>query len=227
LDAGGRFVTTENGAYWQTSAEDAAMQDEHAFVWRAMLDTIDTDVHGKRVLDAGCNRGGFLRLLCTESGIAAGYGYDPASGAIADARRLADELPLVFEVAETVPAGWDGFDVAFSHEVLYLIHDLTAHATPIYEALVPGGVYYAVMGVHANAPTMADWHAHNADRLHLPALYVLDDVIASFAAVGFQTAVARLKMGFIPASSRAATFPASLEYFYDHKVMLRFMRPTH
>lgn len=200
-------MKTESGVYWQTGAEDAAMQDAHGFVWRAMLDTIDADVSAKRVLDAGCNRGGFLRLLCSERGIAAGYGYDPASGAIADARRLAADRPLVFDVAETVPAGWDGFDVAFSHEVLYLIHDLAAHAAPIYEALVPCGVYYAVMGVHAAAPTMAEWHGRNAERLDLPALYALDDVIGSFAAVGFEAAVARLTVGFIPASGHARASP--------------------
>jgi hypothetical protein len=31
---------------------------------------------------------------------------------------------VVFDVAETVPHGWDRFDVAFSHEVICLIHDL-------------------------------------------------------------------------------------------------------
>ena len=105
-------MTTGDEVYWQSGAEDAVMQDEHGFIWRAMLDTIDVDLRGKRVLDAGCNRGGFLRLLCTEWGIAAGYGYDPASGAIADARRLAGDLPLVFEVATTVPTGWERFAVA-------------------------------------------------------------------------------------------------------------------
>jgi SAM-dependent methyltransferase len=217
-------VTTESELYWQTRAEDAAMQDEHGFVWRAMLDTIDADVAGKRVLDVGCNRGGFLRLLCSEHAIAAGHGYDPASGAIDDARRLAGDLPLVFEVGQTVPDGWGGFDVAFSHEVLYLIHDLAAHAAAIYRALVPGGVYYATIGVHAAAPTMADWHARNAERLDLPGLYALNDVIAALAAAGFEAAVARLKMGFIPATRHAESFPASLAYYYDHKVMLRFAK---
>jgi SAM-dependent methyltransferase len=219
-------VTTESDLYWQTGAEDAAMQDEHGFVWRAMLDTIDAEVAGKRVLDAGCNRGGFLRLLCSEHGIGAGYGYDPASGAIADARRLAADLPLVFEVGDNVPADWDGVDVAFSHEVLYLIHDLGAHAAAIHGTLVPGGVYYATMGVHAAAPTMAEWHERNAERLNLPALYALDDVIAAFAAVGFEAAVARLRIGFVPATRHATSFPASLEYYYDHKVMLRFAKPA-
>jgi SAM-dependent methyltransferase len=211
--------------YWQSAAEDAEMQDEHAFIWQAMLETIDVDLAGRRVLDAGCNRGGFLRLLAARSGIAAGYGYDPAAGAIADARRLAGELPLRFEVADTLPAGWNGFEVAFSHEVLYLIHDLAGHAAAIHDALAPGAAYYAVMGVHAGSPGIADWHAENAEKLHLPALYSLDDVVRAFSGVGFEAAAARLKIGFVPLSGHARSFPAGLEYFHEHKVMLRFTRP--
>src|SRR5450755_4684556 len=113
---------TGTPSYWRSAAEDEAMQDEHAFVWKAMLDTIDTDWAGMRVLDAGCNRGGFLRLLCDECGISEGRGYDPAAAAIDDARRLAGHRPLSFEVADTVPAGWRSFDGAFSHEVVYLLH---------------------------------------------------------------------------------------------------------
>lgn len=202
------------------------MQDEHAFMWQAMLDTIDVDLAGRRVLDAGCNRGGFLRLLAARSAIAAGYGYDPAAGAIGDARRLAGELPLTFEVAETVPLGWNGFDAAFSHEVLYLLHDLPDHATAIYRALAPGAAYYAVMGVHAASPGIPEWHAENAVQLKLPQLYSLDDVIGAFEPVGFETAVSRLKIGFVPVSGHARSFPAGLEYFYEHKVMLRFTRPA-
>lgn len=201
------------------------MQDEHAFIWQAMLDTIDVDLAGRRVLDAGCNRGGFLRLLVARSGIEAGYGYDPAAGAIADARRLAGEQPLVFEAASMVPAGWDRFDVAFSHEVLYLLHDLAAHAAAIHAALVPGGVYYAVIGVHAGSPGIRQWHAENAQRLDLPKLYSLDDVIQAFTGAGFEAAAARLKFGFVPLSDHARSFPAGLEYFYEHKVMLRLTRP--
>ena len=211
--------------YWQSADEDAEMQDEHGFIWEAMLDTIDVDLAGRRVLDAGCNRGGFLRLLATRSGIATGHGYDPAAGAIADARRLTGELPLTFEVGETVPGGWSGFEVAFSHEVLYLIHDLAEHAAAIYAALSPGAPYFAVMGVHAGSPGVADWHAENAERLDLPSLYSLDDVIGAFAGAGFEAAASRLKIGFVPLSGHARSFPADLNYFYEHKVMFRFRRP--
>jgi SAM-dependent methyltransferase len=217
-------MTSQHETYWQSADEDAAMQDEHAFIWQAMLDTIDIDLAGRRVLDAGCNRGGFLRLLAGRFGIAAGYGYDPAAGAIADARRLAGELPLAFETAATVPPKWTGLEVAFSHEVLYVVHDLAAHAAAIHRALAPGAPYYAVIGVHAGSPGVPEWHAENAERLNLPALYTLDEVIEAFTAAGFEAAVSRLKFGFVPVSGHAQTFPADLEYFYEHKVMLRFRR---
>jgi SAM-dependent methyltransferase len=219
--------------YWRGAAEDEAMQDEHGFVWRAMLDTIDVDLAGKRVLDAGCNRGGFLRLLADRCAIAEGSGYDPAAGAVEDARRLAGERPLRFEAADTVPAGWDGFDVAFSHEVLYLLDDPPAHAGAIFGALAPGGVYYAVMGVHSGSPLMAQWHRANREELQLPELYDIDDVVAVFQAAGFDAAAARLAMRFVPASGHEHGGPGHggavrlrdwLDYYYDHKLLLRFSR---
>jgi SAM-dependent methyltransferase len=125
-------VVAVGDPYWRVAVEDEAMQEEHGFLWRALLDTIDIDLAGRRVLDAGCNRGGFLRQLVDESGIAEGYGYDPASGAIADARRLAGLRPLTFEAALMVPTGWAEFDAAFSHEVLYLLHDMASHAEAMF-----------------------------------------------------------------------------------------------
>jgi hypothetical protein len=95
----------------------------------------------------------------------------------------------------------------------------------IHRALRPGGVYYAVMGVHAGAPGVSQWHADNVERLAPPKLYTLDEVIAAGAGAGFEAAVARLKIGFVPVSGHATSFPASLAYFYEHKVMLRFARP--
>ncbi len=216
--------------YWRDAAADEAMQDEHAFIWRAMLETIDIDLAGRRVLDAGCNRGGFLRLLADRCGIAEGFGYDPAAGAIEDARRLAGQRPLQFKAANTVPAGWGGFEAAFSHEVLYLLHDLPTHARAMFGVLVPGGVYYAVMGVHAASPLMADWHRASVEALHLPELYDIDEVVAVFEAAGFQAAAARLAIGFVPTArhghhDRGRLFDW-LDYYCDQKLLLRFSRPA-
>jgi SAM-dependent methyltransferase len=212
--------------YWRSEAEDAAMQDDHAFIWEAMLDTVDVDLAGRRVLDAGCNRGGFLRLVADRAGIGEGFGYDPAGGAIDDARRLAAGRPLHFEVADTAPRAWTGLDVAFSHEVLYLLHDLDAHARAIHAALAPGGVCYAVMGVHAGSPLMVDWHGGAAGDLRLPPLRTVDEVVTVFEQAGFDAHASRLAIRFVPARghghSRGGPLLDWLDYYYDQKLLLRF-----
>lgn len=217
--------------YWRGADEDEAMQEEHGFLWRALLDTSDIDLAGRRVLDAGCNRGGFLRLLADESGIAEGYGYDPASGAIDDARRLAGDRPLTFETAVTVPTGWSDFDAAFSHEVLYLLQDLASHAAAMFAALQPGAPYFAVMGVHAGSRLMSAWHGSVAGDLALPRLYDLDEVVEVFDGAGFDVSVARLQMRFVPVSAPKGGHEHRrglmewLEYYGRDKVLLRFTRP--
>jgi SAM-dependent methyltransferase len=218
--------------YWRDAAADEAMQEEHGFLWRAMLDTIDVDLVGSRVLDVGCNRGGFLRLLADTSGIAEGCGYGPAAGAVEDARRLAGTRPLTFEAADSVPAGWGAFDVAFSHEVLYLLRDLPAHAAAVFDALAPGAPYFAAMGVHAGSRLMSEWHASVATDLGLPRLYALDEVVDAFAGAGFAVSVARLPVRFVPVSAARCghahhqDLGAWLDYYARDKVLFRFARPA-
>lgn len=214
--------------YWRGPAADAAMQNEHGFVWRAMVDAVDVDLAGSRVLDVGCNQGGFLRLLADTCHIAEGLGYDPAAGAIEDARRLAGSRPLRFEVADTVPTMCSGIDVAFSHEVLYLLPDLTSHATAIFGALRPGGVYFAVMGVHSDSPMMVQWHAANRQTMRLPPLRDLDEVVALFSDAGFEASVGRLPVRFVPAGSHGhhpGRLGDWLSYYHNDKLLLRFSRP--
>jgi SAM-dependent methyltransferase len=219
-------VVSTEPSYWRSAAEDEAMQDEHGFVWEAMVKAVDSALTGRRVLDIGCNRGGFLRMLCDSRDIAEGRGYDPAAGAVADARRLAGPRPLQFEVAGDIPMGWDGFDVAFSHEVLYLIADPRSHAESVHGALVPGGSYYAVMGVHARSPLMVEWHRDHAAELRLPPLHNLDTLAASFAAVGFEVAASRLPIDFIPLPAQEPRVLEWLDYYNEKKILFKFTRPA-
>ena len=214
--------------YWRSAAEDAAMQDEHGFIWLAILDTVAEDLRGKKVLDAGCNQGGFLRLLVDAHQIREGWGFDPARRAIEDARRLAGDRPLTFEVGDTVPPGWAGFEVAFSHEVLYLVRDLAGHAKAMFEAIQPGASYYATIGVHDRSPIMAEWHAANAASLDLPPINNLDDVAELFEATGFTVALAELRFRFVPASVHRANVPLLdwFDYYRRDKVLVRFTHPA-
>ena len=217
-----------DAAYWRSATDDEAMQDDHRFIWHAMLDTIDLDLAGRLVLDAGCNRGGFLRLLADDHGIAEGFGYDPAAGAVEDARRLAGGRPLHFEASSSVPDAWSGLDVAFSHEILYLLPDLAPHAVAIHRSLRPGGVYFAVMGVHTGSPMMVEWHAANRQVLQLPPLYDVDEVIATFRQAGFDASVSRLAIRFVPTTGSGHQHERRsldwLAYYHDQKLMFRFAR---
>jgi SAM-dependent methyltransferase len=218
--------------YWRGAAEDEVMQDEHGFIWLAMLEMVDVPLSGKKVLDVGCNRGGFLRLLVDRAGIGRGSGYDPAPGAIEDARRLTGDRPLTFEVARTVPAAWSGFDAAFSHEVLYVLHDLASHAVAMFAAMSVGGSYFATMGVHADSSLMVAWHAEKAAELDLPGPYRLDDVADIFEGAGFDVAVGRLPMRFVPVHAHRSdshtdtSLSSWLDYYYRDKVMFRFTKPA-
>ncbi len=216
--------------YWQDAAADEAMQHEHGFLWKAMVETVGTDLSGMKVLDAGCNRGGFLRMLTDVVGIGSGSGYDPAAAAIDDARGLAGDRPLTFEAAETVPDGWGPFDIAFSHEVIYLIHDLAGHAADVHRALAPGASYYASLGVHADSALTAAWHASAKDELGMPPIRHVDEVARTFVDAGFDVAVARLKLDFVPVEAHrddldAHDLAAWLAYYHEDKYLIRFTRP--
>jgi SAM-dependent methyltransferase len=208
-----------------SAARDAEMQAEHGFLWDALIRTAAVDLAGRRVLDAGCNQGGFLRLLSDRFGIAAGFGYDPAAAAVAAARDQAAGRPLQFEVADTVPPAWTEMDVAFSHEVLYLVHDLPAHAAAIHLALAPGGRYFASIGMHDRNPLIARWHRELARSVALPPIYSLDEVAAALTGAGFTVDVSRFDVRFIPVAGHEEPDLATwVQYYNEDKLLFRATR---
>jgi hypothetical protein len=130
-----------------------------------------------------------------------------------------------------VPSGWGAFDAAFSHEVLYLLPDLAGHAAAIFSALRPGAPYFAAMGVHAGSRLMSEWHAVSANDLGLPPLRHLDEVALVFEGAGFDVAVGRLRLGFVPVSTlrpgpdERRDLMAWLDYYSLDKMLFRFTRP--
>jgi SAM-dependent methyltransferase len=190
----GRSSMNTYATWHEDPTREPAMEESHRPLWRHFIETVpERDLSTSDVLDFGCNRGGFLRLLHALKPFRSGVGIDIAEDSVRAARAMAGPAPLTFEVATDL-APWQGhFDLAFSYEVIYLLPDLASHAAAIHAALRPGGVYYAVTGCHTDGPLWPALREMIGSSTNAPVQdRSPDDYAASFATAGFDVSVRRL-----------------------------------
>ncbi|MEM8786896.1 MAG: methyltransferase domain-containing protein [Pseudomonadota bacterium] len=208
------------------------MTDEHAWIWREMIRAIDwPEMRTARVLDIGCNQGGFLRLLHDLKPFAKGVGVDLAAEAVALADARKGERPLDYIAADRLAAAGLGFDVALSHEVIYLIGDLADHAAQVADVLKPGGSYYAVTCCHSDNPLWAGWRQRIQAFSHIPVPdHSVSDIASAFRDAGFSVAASRfLADAPIPLTGINDYFPTDperIDLYTNWKLMFRFTRPA-
>ncbi|MDK1489741.1 class I SAM-dependent methyltransferase [Sinorhizobium sp. 7-81] len=214
--------------YIDPDAEDR-MADGHAPIWRHLIDlVVERDLSEKTVLDFGCNQGGLLRHLHAIRPFRKGLGVDIAEDSIARADALKGNQPLQYQVGAKLE-GWDDeFDLAISHEVIYLIPDIDAHASDIWRALKPGGVYYAVTGCHTDNPLWPKWRELVARRTNTVVQdRSITDYARCFSKAGFEVSGRKLEYdGFIPFVEDGWTpdFADALEYYTRTKIVFRLVK---
>lgn len=215
--------------YIDPQAEDA-MADGHAPIWRHLIDLMpERDLTTKTILDFGCNQGGFLRHLYAFRPFRKALGTDIAEQSIAKANSLKGALPVQYEAMARLD-GWDEqFDVAVSHEVIYLIEDIEQHAADIWRALKPGSVYYAVTGCHTDNPLWPKWRILVAERTNTVVQdRSITDYAKVFEAAGFKVTARKLQFdGFMPFVSGGWTpdFADTLDYYTETKIVFRLIKP--
>jgi SAM-dependent methyltransferase len=211
-------------------ALEPAMEESHRPMWRHFIETIlEADLSTRDVLDFGCNRGGFLRLLYALKPFHRGLGVDIARESINAARGLASLTPVEFVVATDLTPWQGGFDLAFSYEVIYLLPDITAHAKSIHAALRPGGVYYAVTGGHTGNPLWSRWRELLGRTTNAPVQdRAPEEYAEGFAAAGFDVSLRRFGYnGFVSATKDRRYYPRltdALDYPSEHKLLFRLVR---
>lgn len=218
-------------ATWNRNpAEEEAMGAAHAPIWRRMINvSVPHDLHDSTILDYGCNQGGFLRMLYDRHPFKSAVGIDIARESVARADLLKGHRPIDYKVADSAASLGRTFDYAFSHEVLYLLADLAAHARDIKAALRPGGSYVAAMGCHVDSSVWPRWRKLIAETSSI-AIYdhSLEDVSQAFSAAGFTVAARPLDLdAFMPVTVGSAYFPKvvdQLRYYSQDKVLFRFVR---
>lgn len=209
---------------------DDGMGDAHMPVWRRMIEVSKLgDLSTSDVLDFGCNQGGFLRLLYATHPFRSGTGIDIARDSVARAEARKGEWPLSYHVGSEVAKLGRRFDLAFSHEVLYLLPDLAAHARDMAAALKPGASYIAAMGCHRDMPLWPRWRALIAAMSTVKVQdHSLEDVAGAFAAAGFGVAARSLQLeDFLPVSPANQHYPRIVDlirYYTIDKVLFRFTR---
>jgi SAM-dependent methyltransferase len=218
-------------ATWNRNpADEEAMGATHAPIWRRMADvSVPHDISTSTVLDYGCNQGGFLRLLYDSHSFLRAVGIDIARESVARAELLKGHRPIEYKVADTAASLGRTFDYAFSHEVIYLLPDLAAHARDIRAALQPGASYVAAMGCHTDSSVWPRWRKLISETSSIPLYdHSLEDVSKAFAEAGFTVSVRPLALNaFMQVTIGSAYFPKvvdQLRYYTTDKVLFRFVR---
>ena len=218
-------------ATWNRNpADEEAMGAAHAPIWRRMVDvSVPHDLSASTVLDYGCNQGGFLRLLYDTHPFKSAIGIDIARESVGRAEMLKGHRPIDYKVANSAASLGRTFDFAFSHEVLYLLQDLSAHANDMKAALRPGGAYVAAMGCHIDSATWAHWRKLISETSSIPIYdHSLEEVARIFSAAGFTVGVRPLALdAFMPVTVDSPYFPKitdQLRYYNTDKVLFRFVK---
>ncbi|OWO95945.1 SAM-dependent methyltransferase [Rhizobium esperanzae] len=214
--------------YIDPDAEDR-MADGHAPIWRHLIDLmLERDLSDKSVLDFGCNQGGLLRHLYAIRPFRKALGIDIAETSIAKAETLKGNLPIQHQVGGRLEGWSDEFDLAVSHEVIYLVPDIDTHAADIRQALKPGGVYYAVTGCHTDNPLWPRWRELVANRTNTVVQdRSITDYGLAFEKAGFDVSARKLEYeGFIPfvADGWTPDFADALDYYTQTKIVFRLVK---
>lgn len=215
-------------------AEEDLMNDGHAHHWEAMLSLLPdkTITPETSVLDFGCNQGGFLRRTYAKYPFKRALGIDIAEDSLTVAEQKKGHIPVEYTTVEKFleVQPLHIFDVAFSHEVIYLLRDLNEHARIMNRVLKPGATYYAATGCHTDNPLWHDWHGKISAYSNIPVpQYALHDYVSAFKNNNFNVAFRPFGIqDYIKSEpDDAVYFPspaAKMNYYAQHKILFRFTK---
>jgi SAM-dependent methyltransferase len=218
------------GTWFREEDEEEGMFEDHAYLWKHLINVVGKlDYSQKTVCDYGCNRGGFLKTLFQSMRFKRGIGVDIAELSLAVARRRHSDLPVDFIFPHQMDRYANGVDVAFSHEVLYLISNLDEHAEAISRILKSRGVYFAAIGCHTGNPLWPSWRELIKRSTRLPVFdYCLDDYARAFWKSGFRVEMRPYEINdFVLIKPNNPYFPSvgdSLNYHASVKTIIRATR---
>ena len=111
----------------------------NAYYARPAMIALAGDVHGRRVLDAGCGSGPLAEALRAKGAIVTGFDSSPAMVELAR-QRLGEDADLqVADLSRPLPYADGAFDDVVVSLVLHYLQDWTAPLAELRRVLKPGG----------------------------------------------------------------------------------------
>jgi len=185
----GGFKMTEVYDNWWLAGDngDQEMENDHQDAWKNVISLLDIkDIDHKKVLDFGCNQGGFLRVLHDSVPFKKGYGIDLAKKAIEVATSRVGDYPISYVNTGDAASIGETVDTVISTSVLYLISDLDEHFKMISDVLNAEGVYYASFADQTKNPSF-EYMKQVIDEFGATKMQgkTLDEVVDSLVKQGF------------------------------------------
>ncbi len=210
----------ENIETWDSLEGEESMAEGHEPAWHTLISYVqEKNLADKRVLDFGCNRGGFLKILYQALPYKDALGVDIADESVAYANQNKGDIPCHYAHSRALANEKNSFDVAFSHEVVYLLPDIVAHAQEMRSVMKKGGVYYLAIGEYAENPLWERWKKTVAEFSPVPPqTYSLQDIAKAFQNNGFSVSVRKMVCDdFLPYDS------SDDKYLHNPMELLDFM----
>lgn len=199
-------------------------------LWLLIIDKmIEQNLCDKKILDFGCGRGGFLRVLHDKKPFKKGIGIDIDSQLINMANTIIENQPITYEHRKDIEHLHEDIDIAFNHEVFYFLNNLHKHARQIFAALKSGGVYYVVLGCHSDNPLWQKWKEMIEQNSNVKLQsYSLNYIVEVFKQNGFSVSGQKYMLNqFISLEEDTEYFPNitdRLNYYWDYKLLFKFAK---
>lgn len=212
--------------------EEDMMNDHHAPFWRTIINKItEKDLQNYSVLDFGCNQGGFLRTLYRISPFKRAIGVDIATKSLSVAKARKGNMPIHYDDVSFLDSLENSIDIAFSHDVIYLLPDLKAHAKQISKVLKENGFYYATTGCYAEMPLWDKWKKMIDEYSNVPVPnHSINDFADAFWNEGFDVSIQKCTPeGFVKCwQDRRDYFPKVTDFlkYYDYKITFKFTKKS-